>query len=172
MFSSLYFYWCAYWKRFSPAPPYHSRRCRLIRYSGTMDPHMHGCVDRTKVMEILLLTYPHVLKQGFCHFVMRRLNVLFRTAAASTSSIPSTEVNNGGGGGGDVYGRRTTGTYFSLPSLVPEDNYQMYSLNMIQNQCSRHASRKLCRSHSARVNGSEGHTLCCFHMRGLITYSI
>ena len=52
--------WCAYLNRFSPAPSFHCGRCTLIRCAGTQDPHMQWWVARTKVIAILLLTYPHV----------------------------------------------------------------------------------------------------------------
>ena len=38
------------------------KHCTLILCTGTLDPHMHRCVARTKVMVILLLTYPHALE--------------------------------------------------------------------------------------------------------------
>ena len=54
--------WRAYLKRFSPAPSYHWGPCTLIRCAGTQDPRMQRWVARTKVIAILLLTYPHVLE--------------------------------------------------------------------------------------------------------------
>ena len=58
----------------------------LILCTGNLDLKMHWCVALTKVMEILLLTYPHVLEYGCCHFFARHLAILFRVSAASTSS--------------------------------------------------------------------------------------
>ena len=52
----------AYLNRFSPAPSSHWGRCTLIRCSGTRDPRMQRWVARTKVIAILLFTYPHVLE--------------------------------------------------------------------------------------------------------------
>ena len=51
----------AYLKRLSPAPSSHCGRWMLILCAGTLDPRMHRCVARTKVMAILILTYPHFL---------------------------------------------------------------------------------------------------------------
>ena len=67
----------------------------LILCTVTLDPWMHRCVDHTKVMAILLLTYLHVLKYGFRQFFARQLANLFRVAVASTPSSPSTEASNG-----------------------------------------------------------------------------
>ena len=50
----------AYLNRFSPAPFFHWGKCTLIRCAGTLESRMHQCVACTKVMAILLLTYPHV----------------------------------------------------------------------------------------------------------------
>ena len=55
--------WRAYLNRLIPAPYYHCRRWRLILCAGTLDPPMHRCVSRTKVMEILFLTYPYVIER-------------------------------------------------------------------------------------------------------------
>ena len=52
----------AYLKRFSPAPSSHWGRYTLIRCACTRDPRMQRWVVRTKVIAILLLTYPHVLE--------------------------------------------------------------------------------------------------------------
>ena len=59
--SGLRIYWHDYLKRLSLAPSSHCRRWTLILCAGTLDPRMHRCVDHTKVMATLLLTYPHVL---------------------------------------------------------------------------------------------------------------
>ena len=52
----------AYLKRLSPAPSSHWGRCTLIQCTGTRDPCMQRWVARTKVIAILLLTYPHVFE--------------------------------------------------------------------------------------------------------------
>ena len=62
----------AYWKSFSAAPYSHCWWCTLIRCEGTLGPRMHRCVPRTKVIEILILAYPHVLVYGCCLFVARK----------------------------------------------------------------------------------------------------
>ena len=54
--------WCSYLNRFIPAPYYHCGRCTLIRCAITWDTHMQRWVEHTKVIAILLLTYPHVFK--------------------------------------------------------------------------------------------------------------
>ena len=54
--------WNAYLKRLSPAPSSHWSVCTLILCAGTLDPRMQRWVARTKVIAILLLTYPHVLE--------------------------------------------------------------------------------------------------------------
>ena len=54
--------WHAYLKRLIPAPSSHWGRCTLIGCVGTRDPCMQRWVMRTKVIAILLLTYPHVLE--------------------------------------------------------------------------------------------------------------
>ena len=54
--------WRAYLKRFSPAPFSHWGRCTLIRCVGTQDLCMQRWVARTKVIEVLLLTYLRVLE--------------------------------------------------------------------------------------------------------------
>ena len=97
IYGAWFFFWCTYRKRFNPTPYYHCESCTLIRCAGTLEPWMHGCVARNKVIEILLLMYPHVLQYGRCRFLARRLAIIFRLASASTPSNPSTE---GGGGVG------------------------------------------------------------------------
>ena len=54
--------WRAYLNMFSPATSSHCGRFTLIRYAGTRDPRMQWWVARTKVITILLLTYPHVFE--------------------------------------------------------------------------------------------------------------
>ena len=56
---------------------------------------MQRWVARTKLIKILLLTYPHVFKWGCFHFVDRRLANLFKVAVASTPSSTSTEAAKG-----------------------------------------------------------------------------
>ena len=85
----------AYMKRFISSPSSHCGRCKLILCAITLYPPMYRCVAHTKVMEILILTYLHVLKSGCCHLVVRRMAILFRGPTASTPSIPSTEAKNG-----------------------------------------------------------------------------
>ena len=87
--------WSAYLKMLSLEPSHHCRRRPLILCAGTLYPHMNWCVDSTKVMTVLLLTYPHVLEKGCSQFFARRLAILFRVVVASTPSIPSTEATKG-----------------------------------------------------------------------------
>ena len=54
--------WRAYLNRLSSAPSSHLGCCTLIRCAGTRDTHMQRWVARTKVIIILLLTYPHVFE--------------------------------------------------------------------------------------------------------------
>ena len=61
--------WSAYLKRFIHAPSSHWGICTLIRFAGTLDTCKQRWVARTKVTTILLLMYPHVLKQGCGHIV-------------------------------------------------------------------------------------------------------
>ena len=82
----------AYQKSFSPAPSSHCKCFTLIRCSGNLDPQIHRFVDRTKVIPIQILMYPHVLYYGCCHFVVRRLAILFRVASASAPNFASTEM--------------------------------------------------------------------------------
>ena len=70
----------AYLKSFSLVPSSHCRLCRLILCAGTLDPYMNRCVSHTKVMEILLWEYPHVLEYGCRHFFAMRLSTIFRVA--------------------------------------------------------------------------------------------
>ena len=87
--------WHAYLNRFIPAPSSHCGRCTLIRCAGTRYPCMQWWVVHTKVIAILLLTYPHVFEQDCFHLVARRLANLFRVAVASTPRIPSTKAKKG-----------------------------------------------------------------------------
>ena len=89
------FSWSTYWKRFSPVPSSHCGRCTLIQCAVTLDPRMHHCVDCTKVTEILLLAYPHVLEEVFWHLFSMRLDILFRVSPASSPSRPSMEETRG-----------------------------------------------------------------------------
>ena len=50
----------AYPNRFSLSPSSHSGHWTLILCFGTLEPQMHWCMDRTKVMAILLFTYLHI----------------------------------------------------------------------------------------------------------------
>ena len=86
---------CAYWKRFNPTPSSHCRRCTLIQFVRTLDPWIHRCVECTKVISILPLTYQHVLKYGCCHFFARCMAILFRFSSTSTLSNPSMEAKKG-----------------------------------------------------------------------------
>ena len=52
----------AYLNKLIPDPSFHCGCWTLVLCAGTLYPRMHRCVARTKVMEILLLTYPHVLE--------------------------------------------------------------------------------------------------------------
>ena len=52
----------AYLNRLSPTLYYHYGLWTTILCTGTLDPHMHRCGARTKVMAILLLTYLHVVE--------------------------------------------------------------------------------------------------------------
>ena len=81
--------------RLIPAPSYHCGHWTLILCAGTLDPWMHRCVACTKLMATLLLTYPHILEQGCCHFVARWMAILFRVAGTSTPSRPPTEATKG-----------------------------------------------------------------------------
>ena len=87
--------WLANLNWFSPATSSHCGRCTLIRCSGTRVPRMQRQVVRTKVIAILLLTYPHIFEQGRFYLVARQLANLFKVAVASTPSIPSTEAKKG-----------------------------------------------------------------------------
>ena len=49
-FSRLGFYQNVYHKRFIPVSSYHYGLCMLILCDLTLDPRMHWCVARTKVM--------------------------------------------------------------------------------------------------------------------------
>ena len=53
---------CAYLNSTRPDPSSHCGLCTLIFCAGTSDPLMHQCVARTKVIVILLLSYPHVFE--------------------------------------------------------------------------------------------------------------
>ena len=87
--------WSAYLNSFSPAPSYHCGRCKMIRCAGTRDPCMQWWKARTKVIAILLLTYPHVFAQDSFHLVDRQLSNLFKVAVTVTPSITSTEATKG-----------------------------------------------------------------------------
>ena len=52
----------AYLKRLIPAPSFHWGRCTLIQCAGTRGPRMQRWVARTKVIVVLILTYPHVFE--------------------------------------------------------------------------------------------------------------
>ena len=54
--------WSTYLNSASPALCYQCGLCTLILCTGILDPLMHRCVARIKVIEILLLTYPHVFE--------------------------------------------------------------------------------------------------------------
>ena len=52
----------AYLNNSRPAPSSHCSLCTLNLFAGTRDPLMHRYEDCTKVISIILLTYPHVFK--------------------------------------------------------------------------------------------------------------
>ena len=85
----------AYLKRFILVPSSRCRICILILRAGTLDPCMNRCVACTKVMELLLLEYPHVLEYGCRHFVAMRLSNIFRVSPRLNTQYPIT----GGGKG-------------------------------------------------------------------------
>ena len=87
--------WRAYLNWSSPVPSSHCGRCTLTRCARTQDPHMQRWVARTKVIAILLLTYPHVFEWGYFHLVARQLDILFKVTVASHPSSPSTEATKG-----------------------------------------------------------------------------
>ena len=55
------FSWRAYLKRFSLAHYSHCKCCTLILLFINLDPWIHRYVALTKVIEILLFMYPHIL---------------------------------------------------------------------------------------------------------------
>ena len=85
----------SYLNRLTPTPFSHCRRWTLILCAGTLDPWMNRCVERTKLMAIILLTYPHVMELGCRHFVAKRLDITFRVSDDSTPSSPSREATWG-----------------------------------------------------------------------------
>ena len=87
--------WSAYLNWFSPAPSSHCGRCILIQCSGTWNPRKQRWVVRTKVVAILLLTYPHIFEQGCFYLVARQLANLFKVAITSIPSSPSTKAKKG-----------------------------------------------------------------------------
>ena len=95
MLSGIRIYWRAYLKRLIPDPYSHCRSWTLILCASNLDPRIHQCVARTKVMSTTILRYPHVLEYGCCHFVARLLDILFRVAVAFTPIILSTEATKG-----------------------------------------------------------------------------
>ena len=56
---------------------------------------MHRCVACTKVMEIILLTNPQILKYGCCHFVARWVVIILGLSSTYIPSSPSTEITKG-----------------------------------------------------------------------------
>ena len=62
IFYGLVFPSSAYLNRFSPVTSSLWGRCTLIQCAGTLDPRIQWCVARTKVITILLLTYPHIVE--------------------------------------------------------------------------------------------------------------
>ena len=87
--------WSAYLNSARSALYSHCSLCTLILCAGTRDPLMHQCVAHTKVIAILLLTYPHVFEQDCRHFDAKPLTIIFRVAVASTPSSLSAEATNG-----------------------------------------------------------------------------
>ena len=53
---------------------------------------MQRWVARTKVIAIILLTYPHVFEWDCFHLVVRQLANILRVAVASTLRSPSTKA--------------------------------------------------------------------------------
>ena len=93
--SGIWISWRACLKRLSAAPSSNCKCWTLTLRSGTLEPLIHRCVVRTKVMANLLLTDLQILKYGCRHFVASRLDILFRVDVASTPMILSTEAKKG-----------------------------------------------------------------------------
>ena len=155
MSSGIRISWRTSLKRLISEPSSHCGRWTLILFSVTLDSLMHRCVAHTKVMETVLLTYPHVLEYGCHHFVARRLAVLFRVAVASTPSSLSTEatkVENC-----RHFWRQSSKYIFFFASSASCRHFQVYLPNGTWNLCSLCACREHCQSHSARGHGSVVH---------------
>ena len=72
----------AYSNRLSPAPSSHCRWCALILCAGNLDPLVHLCVARTKVMAILILTYLNTINLWY---IMLGYQFLFQIFYLKTS---------------------------------------------------------------------------------------
>ena len=96
-------------------PSSHWGRCTLIRCAGTRNPVMQRWVARTKVIAILLLTYPHVLEYDCFHLVVMRLANLFRVALASTPAVHIPRRQRGRSAGATGGKPPGTSVFFPFP---------------------------------------------------------
>ena len=97
------------------------RRCTLILCAVTLDSRLHWYVNRTKVMERIILAYLHVLEYSCHHLFARRLAKLFRLTPnphpVSYRQIKQRAVNV------DISGSRPTETSFYFYSLPPRETF-------------------------------------------------
>ena len=114
---------------------------------------MHRCVAHTKVIAILILTYPHELGYGCCHFFVRQLDILFRISSASKPSNLSMETMQGKTCW--IFWRQASRYIFFSPSLHHEYTSMLSLLRRILHQCLQHVCREHFRSLSYRVHVSE-----------------
>ena len=120
-----------------------------------LTPRMHQWVACTKVMVTLLLTYLHILKLVYRHFVARRLAILFRVAVAPPPAARQRRKQKKRIV--DVVGGKPPDTYSSSPAPLLVDTFPVSSPNGTNHLCSQRACREQCQSHSARGHGSGGH---------------
>ena len=85
----------AYHRFFIRSVSSHLWCCTLIQCAGTLEPRIHWCVARTKVIPILILTYPHVREYSCWHFVARCMDILFRVSSTPTLINLSTDTKKG-----------------------------------------------------------------------------
>ena len=78
-----------------PALYSHWGCCTMIRETRTPAPWMQRCAVQTRVIVILLLTYPQVYEKGPFHFIVRRLTMCFNVSSTSTLIMLSTETKKG-----------------------------------------------------------------------------
>ena len=156
-------YQLSYWKSFSSAPPYHCRSCILIRYARILDP-----TDA-------LMCGPHQSDGNPILDVSARpqvglLPLCYEAAGYTFQGIHSLHIQYPINRGEEWVGgwrkwRKKNYRYIFFFALTS-------SWRQFSDVLTKYDTESVFTTPKSLTQGSKGHPLCCFNMRGLIPYDV